>query len=123
MVDERNDLAWRIDIRSRRVIDRVMVGDGPQSVAVAGDLVWIAHRDGTLEDPRVRASVPLADALFRAIRQGRPRPVSPAYDAISDAISNNVHAALRSPPDVSPKAALERMQVDIDKALATASAG
>jgi multiple sugar transport system substrate-binding protein len=77
----------------------------------------------TYEDPRVQASVPFADALFQAIRQGRPRPVSPAYDAISDAISNNVHAALRSPPDVSPKAALERMQVDIDKALAAASAG
>jgi DNA-binding beta-propeller fold protein YncE len=48
MVDERHDLAWRIDIHSRHVVDRVQVGDGPQSVAVAGDVVWIANRDGTV---------------------------------------------------------------------------
>jgi multiple sugar transport system substrate-binding protein len=77
----------------------------------------------TYENPALRASVPFAEELFRAIRQGRPRPVTPAYDAISDAISSNVHAALSDPGGVSPKQALERMRADIDKALAAASAG
>lgn len=74
----------------------------------------------TYDDPDVRRSVPFAGQLFRAIRQGRPRPLSPAYYKISDAISKNVYAALSNPDDVSPKQALKQAQADINEALASA---
>lgn len=48
VVDERNDRAWKIDIPNRRVDDWVPVGDGPQAVAVADDVVWVANLDGSV---------------------------------------------------------------------------
>lgn len=66
--------------------------------------------------------MPFAKELFRAIRQGRPRPLSPAYHKISRAISKSVHAALSNPGQVSPEQALEQAQADIDEALASAAA-
>lgn len=75
----------------------------------------------TYRDRDVRRAVPFADELFRAVRQARPRPVSPAYVAISDAISRNVHDALSNPERVSAEQALAQAQDEIDAALASAS--
>lgn len=76
----------------------------------------------TYSDPDVkdrRGPVPFADELFRAIRQGRPRPLSPVYYKISDAISKHVHDALSR--RVSPEQALEQANAEIEKALASAA--
>jgi multiple sugar transport system substrate-binding protein len=75
----------------------------------------------TYRDPDVRRSVPFANELYRAIRQGRPRPVSPTYYKISDPISRNVYDALSRPDRVSPEQALERAGAEIDEALASAA--
>ena len=71
----------------------------------------------TYDEPSVKAQVPFAKKLLRAIRQGRPRPVSPAYEQISNAISTNVHAALSR--RVSPEEALQDANKDIEEALAS----
>jgi multiple sugar transport system substrate-binding protein len=65
----------------------------------------------------VQDRVPFADELLRAVRQGRPRPVSPAYERISDAISRNVFRALSDPEHVSPKQALHDADDEISAAL------
>jgi len=71
----------------------------------------------------VRRRVPFAAALLRAVRQGRPRPVSPAYAKISAAISSNVGRALRHPDEVSPEDALADADRQIDDAIADAEGG
>jgi multiple sugar transport system substrate-binding protein len=76
----------------------------------------------TYQDKAVQASVPFAAKLERAIRQGRPRPVSPAYDEISKAISSNVRDALTD-SNVSPEQALGKANAEIDAALASAAEG
>jgi multiple sugar transport system substrate-binding protein len=71
----------------------------------------------TYRDPAVKRSVPFASALLKAVQQGRPRPVSPVYPQISEAISNNVYSVLSS--GTSPQTALKKAQQQINKALAT----
>jgi YVTN family beta-propeller protein len=59
----------RIDAATNRVSSAATVGDGPQSVAVAGRRVWVAsYRDGTLWtfDPRA------ASEARRIVAVGRP---------------------------------------------------
>jgi multiple sugar transport system substrate-binding protein len=51
------------------------------------------------------------------VQQGKPRPVSPVYPQISEAIYKNVYSALSS--GTSPKTALSNMQSQINKALST----
>jgi multiple sugar transport system substrate-binding protein len=53
--------------------------------------------------------------LQKTIEQARPRPVTPAYAFVSEAIYRNVHAALRG--RVSPKQALRRADREIERAL------
>jgi multiple sugar transport system substrate-binding protein len=71
----------------------------------------------TYNDPAVKKSQPFAPQLLKAVQQGKPRPVSPVYPQISQAIYNNVYSALSS--GTAPKTALKNMQSQIDKALAT----
>lgn len=71
----------------------------------------------TYEDPDVKKNVPFASELKQAVEQAQPRPVSPVYTQISQAIYKNVSNALAGQTD--PKAALAKAQSDIDKALAT----
>jgi multiple sugar transport system substrate-binding protein len=71
----------------------------------------------TYSDPAVKKSQPFAPQLLKAVQQGKPRPVSPVYPQISQAIYNNVYSALSS--GTAPKTALKNMQSQIDKALAT----
>jgi multiple sugar transport system substrate-binding protein len=71
----------------------------------------------TYKDRTVKAKVPFATELLKAVQQGRPRPVSPVYPQISEAIYDNVYAALSK--GTSPKTALANAQKQIDKALST----
>ena len=69
------------------------------------------------EDPAVKKTLPFIDQLRQAVEQAKSRPVSPVYSQISQAIYKNVNNALSGSTD--PKAALEKAQKDMDKALAT----
>jgi multiple sugar transport system substrate-binding protein len=65
----------------------------------------------------VRKALGLPDAIEKAIGAAKPRPVSPVYPQISQAIYNNVNQALagRSSTD----AAVKAMSSEIQKALKT----
>jgi len=68
-------------------------------------------------DPAVKKALPFIDELKQAVEQAKSRPVSPVYTQISQAIYKNVNNALSGAAE--PKAALEKAQEDMDKALAT----
>jgi multiple sugar transport system substrate-binding protein len=68
-------------------------------------------------DPAVKKALPFIDQLKQAVEQAKSRPVSPVYSQISQAIYKNVNNALSGSAE--PKAALEKAQDDMDKALAT----
>ncbi len=71
----------------------------------------------TYDDPAVKKAMPFSDELRTAIEQAQPRPVSPVYPQISEAVFNNVYAALQG--DESPDQAASKMNDDIQKALET----
>jgi multiple sugar transport system substrate-binding protein len=51
------------------------------------------------EDPRLKESYPFSEALLVGLRNGVPRPVSPAYSDISLAIQQTIHP----PAEIDPK--------------------
>jgi multiple sugar transport system substrate-binding protein len=69
------------------------------------------------DDPAVKKAMPFAAQLRDAIGQAQPRPVSPVYPQISEAIYNNVYDALQG--KASPDEAASKMNEEIDKALQT----
>jgi multiple sugar transport system substrate-binding protein len=69
------------------------------------------------DDPEVKKAMPFADQLRTAIDQAQPRPVSPVYPQISEAIYNNVYDALQG--NASPDEAASKMNDEIQKALET----
>jgi multiple sugar transport system substrate-binding protein len=69
------------------------------------------------DDPAVKKAMPFAEELRSAIEQAQPRPVSPVYPLISEAIYNNVYAALQG--DMPPDEAATTMNEEIQKALET----
>jgi len=69
------------------------------------------------DDPEVQKEYAFASDLKAAVEQGQSRPVSPVYSQISEAIYTNVYDALQGRAE--PKAALETMTSDIEKALET----
>ena len=69
------------------------------------------------DDPAVKKAMPFAEELRTAIEQAQPRPVSPVYPQISEAIYNNVYAALQG--DMSADEAATKMNEEIQKALET----
>jgi multiple sugar transport system substrate-binding protein len=71
----------------------------------------------TYDDPAVKKALPFAGELKTAIEQAKPRPVSPVYPQISEAIYNNVYDALQG--NASPDAAASKMNDEITKALQT----
>ena len=73
--------------------------------------------EATYDDPEVRRAIPYSAELKQAIEQAEPRPVSPVYTQISQAIYENVNQALAGA--VSPEEALERGNEQIEEALAT----
>ena len=71
----------------------------------------------TYDDPAVQKAFPFAVKLRTAVEQAQPRPVTPVYPQVSEAIFKNVHAALQG--EMEPDAAIKAMKGDIDKALQT----
>ena len=71
----------------------------------------------TYDDPAVKKAMPFAEELRSAIEQSQPRPVSPVYPQISEAIFNNVYAALQG--DMSADEAASKMNEEIQGALET----
>jgi multiple sugar transport system substrate-binding protein len=71
----------------------------------------------TYEDPTVQKALPFALELRKAVEQAQPRPASPVYTQISEAIYKNVYAALSG--QTSPDSAVSTMSSQIDKALQT----
>jgi multiple sugar transport system substrate-binding protein len=69
------------------------------------------------DDPAIRRKYPFVSQLEAAIAQARPRPVSPVYPQISQAIYKNVNAALAG--KVAPAEALRTAQSEIQSALET----
>jgi trehalose/maltose transport system substrate-binding protein len=71
----------------------------------------------TYSDPAVVKSQPFAPQLLKAVQNGIPRPVSPVYPQISEAIYKNVYSALSN--GTSPQSALQTAQSKINTALNT----
>ena len=71
----------------------------------------------TYSDPAITKKYAFAPQLLDAISQARARPVSPVYPQISQAIYENVNAALAG--QTSPEDALKKAQSDMQAALET----
>jgi multiple sugar transport system substrate-binding protein len=69
------------------------------------------------KDPGVRKAIGLPDAIEHAVAQAKPRPVSPVYPQISQAIYQNVNKALSG--QISTDEAVKNMSSQIQKALST----
>jgi multiple sugar transport system substrate-binding protein len=68
-------------------------------------------------DPEVKKAMPFAAELLKAVEQAKPRPVSAVYPQLSEAVYNNVFAALQG--DMSPDEAAKKMNEEIQKAIET----
>jgi multiple sugar transport system substrate-binding protein len=69
------------------------------------------------EEPDVKEALPYSDELLNAVKEAVPRPVSPVYPQISEAVYKNVNQALTG--QQSPEDALKKGQDQIEKALAS----
>jgi multiple sugar transport system substrate-binding protein len=69
------------------------------------------------DDPKVQKAYDFASELKQSVAQAKVRPVSPVYPQISQAIYNNVNAALSG--KTSPADAMKTADSQINKALAT----
>jgi multiple sugar transport system substrate-binding protein len=72
---------------------------------------------GAYDDPELKKAMPFAEELRQGVEQAQPRPVSPVYTQISEAIYKNVYESIQGKQD--PKAALDKASSEIDKALET----
>jgi multiple sugar transport system substrate-binding protein len=69
------------------------------------------------KEPSVRKAIGLPDEIEHAVAQAKPRPVSPVYPQISQAIYQNVNKALSG--QISTDDAIKNMSSRIQKALST----
>jgi multiple sugar transport system substrate-binding protein len=69
------------------------------------------------DNPEVQEALPFAQELKQAVEQAQPRPVSPVYTQISQAIYENINAALAG--QATPQEALENAERDMQQALET----
>jgi multiple sugar transport system substrate-binding protein len=69
------------------------------------------------DDPKVQKAMPFAEELRTAVEQAQPRPVSPVYTQISEAIYENVYNAIYG--NETPEAALEKASSGVEQALET----
>ena len=88
-----------------------------QQVIQASEASLPAVLTDVYSDPTVEKALPFAADLLQAVEQAQPRPVSPVYPQISEAIFTNVYAALQG--DASPDEAASTMNEDIQKAIET----
>jgi ABC-type glycerol-3-phosphate transport system substrate-binding protein len=104
-VDSLRGLAHGADPRERHGLSDLMSSDKLESIIDAG---W---------ERRGEITPDTKDELRDAVEQAKPRPVSPVYPQISEAIYTNVYAALQG--DKSADQAAQDMNWDIQKALET----
>ena len=71
----------------------------------------------TYDAPELQEAMPFAEELRTAVEQAQPRPVSPVYTQISEAIYKNVYEAIQGGQE--PAAALEKANSEINQALET----
>jgi multiple sugar transport system substrate-binding protein len=91
---------------------------GPEAEKVAAAKYSLAPTlQATYDDPAVKKALPFAAELKQAVAQAKPRPVSPVYPQISQAIYKNVNAALSG--QMSPQDALKKADSAINQALKT----
>jgi multiple sugar transport system substrate-binding protein len=88
-----------------------------QQISLFRDFSQAPTRADAYEDPAVKKKYAFAEQLKQSVAQAKARPVSPVYPQISQAIYENVNAALSGKAD--PAAALEQAQADVQKALHT----
>ena len=69
------------------------------------------------DSPELKKAMPFSAELKTGVEQAQPRPVSPVYTQISEAIYKNVYEAINGKTD--PKAALEKASSEVEKALQT----
>ena len=69
------------------------------------------------DEPEVKKALPYSAELLNAVKEAVPRPVSPVYPQISEAVYKNVNAALAG--QQSPEDALKKGNDQIEKALAS----
>jgi multiple sugar transport system substrate-binding protein len=89
--------------------------EAQELLAVEGSLPPVLR--ATYDDEQVREAMPFAEELRQAIEQAKPRPVSPVYSQISQAIFQNVHQALTG--RASADEAVTAMHEGIQQALET----
>ena len=77
----------------------------------------VAAEGAPTTSPRSRRRSRSTHELLTALEQAKPRPVSPVYPQISQAIYKNVNQALVG--QMSPEDAMKNAQSDIEKALST----
>jgi len=82
-----------------------------------GKYTLTAVTNKAYDDPTVKKNVPFAAQLKQAISQAKPRPVSPVYPQISQAIYKNVNDALAG--RTSAQDALKKADSQISSALQT----
>ncbi len=88
-----------------------------QQVIQATEASLPAVVSSVYDNPKVQRAAPFATELRDAVEQAKPRPVSPVYPQISEAVYTNVYAALQG--DKSPDQAASDMNDDIQQALET----
>ena len=71
----------------------------------------------TYDNAAVKKTLPFAPELRKAVEQAKPRPISPVYPQINDAINKNVYSALQG--NTSPASALKKAKSQIESALKT----
>ncbi len=69
------------------------------------------------DEPEVQKALPYSAELLNAVKEAVPRPVSPVYPQISEAVYKNVNSAMTG--QQSPEEALKKGQDQIEKALAS----
>jgi multiple sugar transport system substrate-binding protein len=85
----------------------------PENQIVYSEKGGLAPTSGSLyEDPRIRKANPFADLLRQSLDEGVPRPVTPAYTDISQAIQKSFHP----PEGLDPADVVDELKDKLDKA-------
>jgi multiple sugar transport system substrate-binding protein len=83
----------------------------PTQKTIAVELSLFSTLKSIYTDPDVLAKAPFFSKMQPVFQNAKPRPVSPFYPDISNAIQQSVHSALTK--QVSPSAALSQLQSDL----------
>ena len=85
----------------------------PANQVVAAEKGGLAPTDEALyEDPKIKKAFPFSALLRETLEEGVPRPVTPAYSDVSQAIQRTFH-----PPDkLEPDGIVEKLEDRLDKA-------